>query len=497
MASNAKNSEAFMKHVMEAAAGMSSELGQRMQSDPEGWRNQVLGMMEHMKGTGAVAYPGGPTLSQGFEDMISAQAISDEMVQKALKDGFMQALTGALRNPDRWSYGDGEQTPVRRKEAMVVQHVWGRGGDYSLDNPALSDWARDCHLGEFAKVKAHLDNEPKLLDRRETLLRLNGLFHVIYGMRTVDSKDSRMASMKVEKKEGRDHLACAKFLIERGTPVDCRDMAGHTPFHHCTGMFGTKLTLKLADYLLDKGADINARNRNGDTPLMVALSGNNELCVDFLLERDPETNVTNYDGNSLVQSALNFPDLQRKMWAYASKKSELERSKAKATGKYRTCAVCSKSNGLKRCTGCFLVWYCGSKCQKDDWKGHKANCKATQAEYVPVVLRQHGHSQIYNWTANSEVTVTPKSEQKISGKHHFIVKVGIAHVNADEGGLTLYNKEKTVYGQLAPKDDVYLELVRAVKKDGVMGVKGFFYAIWEDGKGLRVNAKRIQPPESW
>ena len=35
-----------------------------------------------------------------------------------------------------------------------------------------------------------------------------------------------------------------------------------------------------------------------------------------------------------------------------------------------------------RCGGCQTVYYCGPECQRKDWKGHKAVCKAAQENYV-------------------------------------------------------------------------------------------------------------------
>jgi len=41
------------------------------------------------------------------------------------------------------------------------------------------------------------------------------------------------------------------------------------------------------------------------------------------------------------------------------------------------CAFChSKTSDLKRCLGCKKVFYCGKKCQTQDWKKHKSNCQA-------------------------------------------------------------------------------------------------------------------------
>ncbi|CAH8262559.1 unnamed protein product [Arabidopsis lyrata] len=40
------------------------------------------------------------------------------------------------------------------------------------------------------------------------------------------------------------------------------------------------------------------------------------------------------------------------------------------------CDGCFKTNNLKKCSGCQVVWYCGSFCQKSEWKLHRHECKA-------------------------------------------------------------------------------------------------------------------------
>ncbi|GAB2290844.1 hypothetical protein Dimus_025108 [Dionaea muscipula] len=39
------------------------------------------------------------------------------------------------------------------------------------------------------------------------------------------------------------------------------------------------------------------------------------------------------------------------------------------------CEICFTSSALKRCSSCHVVWYCGSMCQKSDWKLHRVECQ--------------------------------------------------------------------------------------------------------------------------
>ncbi len=37
-------------------------------------------------------------------------------------------------------------------------------------------------------------------------------------------------------------------------------------------------------------------------------------------------------------------------------------------------------NRLRICSGCLTVYYCGAKCQKEDWQNHKEECNRIRAE---------------------------------------------------------------------------------------------------------------------
>jgi hypothetical protein len=47
----------------------------------------------------------------------------------------------------------------------------------------------------------------------------------------------------------------------------------------------------------------------------------------------------------------------------------------------RQCAKCGSSSiEMPRCSGCFAVFYCSKKCQREHWPDHKDACRARQAE---------------------------------------------------------------------------------------------------------------------
>ena len=81
----------------------------------------------------------------------------------------------------------------------------------------MSQWMTDCFLGKLAKVKKHVTKNHRILDRRETPLRINGLMYAVVGYKLGVNNPQR--------------LAVIKYLIKKGTPVDGRDFVGHTALH--------------------------------------------------------------------------------------------------------------------------------------------------------------------------------------------------------------------------------------------------------------------------
>ena len=78
----------------------------------------------------------------------------------------------------------------------------------------MSQWMHDCFLGKLAKVKKHVAKNQRILDRRETPLRINGLMYAVVGCKLGVNNAQR--------------LAVIKYLIKKGTPIDARDFVGYT-----------------------------------------------------------------------------------------------------------------------------------------------------------------------------------------------------------------------------------------------------------------------------
>ena len=64
----------------------------------------------------------------------------------------------------------------------------------------------------------------------------------------------------------------------------------------------------------------------------------------------------------------------------------------------RLCRVCKVDKDSKRCTGCYMVWYCGQECQVGDWPAHKTDCKVTRDQYKQVLLVEQKTAVVNNIT---------------------------------------------------------------------------------------------------
>ena len=174
--------------------------------------------------------------------------------------------------------------------------------------------------------------------------------------------------------------------------------------------------------------------------------------------------------------------------------------------------MCGVADDNKRCTGCYMVWYCGQKYQAYDWAFHRQDCKDTNNQHIEVELVEKLVLGLYQRTNRAYF-----HDGGIPSKKHFVVKVQVPLVQLQGSGdfrpLLVYNKDKSLYAYL-PREGampVYDLLVKSVKEEGFNGQKGFYYAIYcgkrEDkskGKkngdpqiGIKINPLRILPVENW
>ena len=88
----------------------------------------------------------------------------------------------------------------------------------------------------------------------------------------------------------------------------------------------------------------------------------------------------------------------------------------------------------------------------------------------------------------------------LKGRSHFVVKLmHISNAGLEQPRWVVYiqNEDETVSAVIEDGPAFYNEVRNIIQEKGVLNYKGFFYAIFEEKKGLMINLKRIQPPEPW
>ena len=82
------------------------------------------------------------------------------------------------------------------------------------------------------------------------------------------------------------NIEAVKQHLAAGTDVNAKGPnAGLTPLHRAA-YYGLK---EIAELLLDKGADVNAKDDGGDTPLDVAMLGNDKETADLIRKHGGKT----------------------------------------------------------------------------------------------------------------------------------------------------------------------------------------------------------------
>jgi ankyrin repeat protein len=156
------------------------------------------------------------------------------------------------------------------------------------------------------------------------------------------------------------HVAIVRCLVkELGADVKKANSRGTTPLYIATEMGHLAVVRCLVEEL---GADFNLAKKGGSTALMMLARKCNHKIVAYLMRHgaDPQATIPTFG------TAANSSKVEG---ASAEQTTYLE---AKTNCSNRGCA----GPGLKKCTGCKQVRYCGQQCQLAHWPMHKADCKA-------------------------------------------------------------------------------------------------------------------------
>jgi len=305
------------------------------------------------------------------------------------------------RRPPHISYDDGDQSPLSGESAQFLKNQWSTGMDYQPHEPIihyLSSWLRVIYSGDYDSMMKMLEDKSeaeikRMIARRESLMNVSAIFHVVVGARALAEKHPDLA--EVQKLSERnltvknEHIKILEKLISLGADVNVRDVAGFSPLHYCAQIHGNKTTLKMAEILIKAGAKVDAQNRFGSTPLMDSTIALRYNLVKFFTKHGADMFLKDHDGSSAF-SLSQWNSKMLEIFSEERKKKaskERERLRELAGGSFSNCSVCGSTENTKMCTGCFFVWYCGSKCQKENWGEHKEDCKVCVAEYTLILYQ--------------------------------------------------------------------------------------------------------------
>jgi ankyrin repeat protein len=94
---------------------------------------------------------------------------------------------------------------------------------------------------------------------------------------------------------GNNNIDMAKFLLAHGADVGEK---GGWPLMAAIGIGDY---VDMAKFLVENGADTNMQFPNGDYPLLTAAFRGNAKCIDFLLSKGADPNITNKQGNTALE----------------------------------------------------------------------------------------------------------------------------------------------------------------------------------------------------
>jgi len=459
---------------------------------------------------------------EGFEDKDVVKQLLEGRVCVKVKNEMSKMYP--VKFPLKECYEESDRTPVTGIRAQYLRLLLESGLDYKphvLKLKHLSNWMRVLWSGDYdgmMGILKDLDKSgvKKILAKRESLFNRSSIFHVIIGAKSLlchpdQFGDFRASRKKLNLNVKDDHIKVLKKLVSLGVDVNVHDIGGATPLHHCVSCEccvakpSNEVCLKMANILIKAGADVNAQNRFGNTILLDSLLEEHFGLVDLLFKHAADPCIVDFHGNcpdDLIGKDLNLIAMFGASSCNARSKNERSK-KVEVGGSLDKCEVCKSSQGIKRCTGCFMVWYCGQKCQMGGWKGHKVDCKKFRKEYQTVwipTIEDIGACFI----GNQNFSHCKKGDRP--KKSHFVIKIQIDMLHA-EGNLLVYNEDRSFNGFLCKNgnEKVHAELSKQIRNGGpgqVQG-KGYFRAILNKEKKnpdvmeVKVNPFRLQPVENW
>jgi ankyrin repeat protein len=153
------------------------------------------------------------------------------------------------------------------------------------------------------------------------------------------------------------------LVKELGADVNETDHEGSSPLHVAAECGNLDVVRALVKQL---GADINTSDDRGYTPLMMASNGQHSEVIRWLIKYGADAQAAHH------------------MYGTAADFSRARNAPVEQTAYLEAGANCANPGcsgaGLKKCSGCLEVYFCGSACIRAHWPAHKAECRRLRAE---------------------------------------------------------------------------------------------------------------------
>ena len=231
------------------------------------------------------------------------------------------ARQGIYRYDRSEQFDDGDQSPLSHDEASRLKALCATSMDWYPDISYLSPLSKCLMLGDYEGMMDLIGEKQgeelrKLLESRDTYLKVPAIFHVVRGVLARHSGESEWNWGVATEEKRYTHGICFMKLLELGVNVNARTVVGDTLLFLCVLCDGSGRAcdeaLIMAEILLQRGLNVNERNRVGETALFNAYNDDNVKAIKLLLAHGIDISIAEHvDDYSVAYLAREDPGIQR------------------------------------------------------------------------------------------------------------------------------------------------------------------------------------------